>query len=74
MIDVESGLLTADNVHEIAQRIGPRTRVVYVDNDPVLLAHARALLADSKVTVVAGGDLRRPDARAARRVGQPGRR
>ncbi len=61
LIDIGSGLPTADNVHEIAHRIDPRTRVVYVDNDPVVLAHARALLADSKGTIVADGDLRRPE-------------
>jgi S-adenosyl methyltransferase len=60
LIDIGSGLPTADNVHEIAHRIAPSTRVVYVDNDPVVLAHARALLADNRETIVAGGDLRRP--------------
>ncbi|MET7456997.1 SAM-dependent methyltransferase [Streptomyces sp. NPDC005574] len=43
-LDIGTGLPTADNVHQIAQRIAPDTRVVYVDNDPVVLAHARALL------------------------------
>ena len=43
-LDVGTGLPTAENVHQIAQRILPETRVVYVDNDPVVLAHARALL------------------------------
>ncbi|MEU6919524.1 SAM-dependent methyltransferase [Streptomyces olindensis] len=43
-LDVGTGLPTAENVHQIAQRIEPDTRVVYVDNDPVVLAHARALL------------------------------
>ncbi|KUO14475.1 SAM-dependent methyltransferase [Streptomyces dysideae] len=43
-LDIGTGLPTADNVHQIAQRIAPGTRVVYVDNDPVVLAHARALL------------------------------
>ena len=62
LIDIGSGLPTADNVHQIAQRLEPSTRVVYVDNDPVVLAHARALLADSKETVVAVGDLRDPAA------------
>jgi O-methyltransferase involved in polyketide biosynthesis len=60
LIDIGSGLPTADNVHEIAQRLDPRTRVVYVDNDPVVLAHARALLADNTATIVVGGDLRQP--------------
>lgn len=43
-LDVGSGLPTADNTHQIAQRIAPEARIVYVDNDPLVLAHARALL------------------------------
>ncbi|AZS85784.1 SAM-dependent methyltransferase [Streptomyces griseoviridis] len=43
-LDIGTGLPTAENVHTIAQRIIPDSRVVYVDNDPVVLAHARALL------------------------------
>ncbi|WP_327718582.1 SAM-dependent methyltransferase [Streptomyces sp. NBC_00490] len=43
-LDVGTGLPTAENVHQIAQRIHPESRVVYVDNDPVVLAHARELL------------------------------
>jgi hypothetical protein len=43
-LDIGTGLPTAENVHQIAQRVNPDTRVVYVDNDPVVLAHARALL------------------------------
>jgi trans-aconitate methyltransferase len=43
-LDIGTGLPTAQNVHQIAQRITPDSRVVYVDNDPVVLAHARALL------------------------------
>jgi hypothetical protein len=61
LIDIGSGLPTAENVHEIAQRLDPSTRVVYVDNDPVVLAHARALLADTAATIVVDGDLRRPE-------------
>ena len=60
LIDIGSGLPTAENVHEIAHRADPATRVVYVDNDPVVLAHARALLADRPETVVVDGDLRDP--------------
>jgi hypothetical protein len=60
-LDIGSGLPTADNVHEIAQRVDPATRVVYLDNDPVVLSHARALLADDKATFVAEGDLRDPE-------------
>jgi S-adenosyl methyltransferase len=60
LLDIGSGLPTAENVHEIAQRIDPATRVIYVDNDPVVLSHARALLADDGATFVADGDLRDP--------------
>jgi hypothetical protein len=57
LLDVGSGLPTADNVHEIARRADPSTRVVYVDNDPVVLAHATALLADDTSTFAVKGDL-----------------
>ena len=43
-LDVGTGLPAVDNTHEIAQRVAPESRVVYVDNDPLVLAHARALL------------------------------
>lgn len=43
-LDVGTGLPTADNTHEVAQRVAPDSRIVYVDNDPLVLAHARALL------------------------------
>jgi O-methyltransferase involved in polyketide biosynthesis len=43
-LDIGTGLPTADNTHEVAQRIAPESRIVYVDNDPLVLAHARALL------------------------------
>jgi hypothetical protein len=43
-LDIGTGLPTADNVHEVAQSVAPSARVVYVDNDPLVLAHARALL------------------------------
>jgi S-adenosyl methyltransferase len=43
-IDVGTGLPAVDNTHEVAQRVAPECRVVYVDNDPLVLAHARALL------------------------------
>ncbi|MGF1429001.1 SAM-dependent methyltransferase [Kitasatospora sp. LaBMicrA B282] len=62
LLDIGSGLPTADNVHQIAQAVEPATRVVYVDNDPVVLAHARALLADNPETTVVAGDLREPGA------------
>ncbi len=62
LLDIGSGLPTADNVHQIARRAAPdtQTRVVYVDNDPVVLAHARALLADSASTFAEDGDILRP--------------
>ncbi|XVV10921.1 SAM-dependent methyltransferase [Actinoplanes sp. CA-131856] len=43
-LDIGTGLPTADNTHEVAQRLNPASRVVYVDNDPMVMAHARALL------------------------------
>jgi len=46
-LDVGTGLPTADNTHEVAQRVAPESRIVYVDNDPLVLVHARALLASS---------------------------
>jgi len=60
LLDIGSGLPTAENVHEIAHQIDPATKVVYLDNDPVVLAHARALLADNEVTFAVQGDLRDP--------------
>lgn len=47
-LDIGSGLPTADNVHQVAQSIAPESRVVYVDNDPVALSHAHALLVSSR--------------------------
>ena len=46
-LDIGTGLPTADNTHEVAQRLAPDARIVYADNDPVVLAHARALLTSS---------------------------
>jgi hypothetical protein len=46
-LDIGTGLPSADNTHEVAQREAPESRVVYVDNDPIVLAHARALLTSS---------------------------
>ena len=43
-LDIGTGLPTVDNTHEVAQRIGPDSRIVYVDNDPMVMVHARALL------------------------------
>ena len=47
-LDVGTGLPTANNTHEVAQRIAPESRIVYVDNDPLVLVHARALLTSSR--------------------------
>ncbi|MFB9248036.1 SAM-dependent methyltransferase [Sphaerisporangium melleum] len=60
-IDIGSGLPTAGNTHEIAQSVIPDARVVYVDHDPIVLAHGRALLATDGNTRVAGADMRRPE-------------
>jgi SAM-dependent methyltransferase len=46
-LDIGTGLPAADNTHEVAQRLAPEARVVYVDNDPIVLSHARALLTSS---------------------------
>src|SRR6266568_619343 len=46
-LDIGTGLPTAENTHEVAQAIAPESRIVYVDNDPIVLAHARALLTSS---------------------------
>ncbi|MGW2255043.1 SAM-dependent methyltransferase [Kitasatospora sp. NPDC001660] len=57
-IDIGSGLPARGNVHEVAQELAPDARVVYIDNDPIVLAHGRALLADNRSTTVLTGDLR----------------
>lgn len=61
-LDVGTGLPTEDNTHEVAQRIDAAARVVYVDNDPLVLTHARALLTstDPGVTAYIDADLRHP--------------
>lgn len=63
-LDIGTGLPTQDNVHDVAQRIAPDARVVYVDNDPLVLAHARALLTSTPegATDYVDADLRNPDA------------
>ena len=60
-LDIGTGLPTQENVHQVALRHAPDSRVVYVDNDPIVLVHARALLADEKRVVAVEGDLRRPE-------------
>jgi hypothetical protein len=59
-LDCGSGLPTAENVHEVAQRSNSNARVVYVDNDPVVLVHGRALLADDKRSHIVDGDIFQP--------------
>ncbi|MGH8791342.1 MAG: SAM-dependent methyltransferase [Stackebrandtia sp.] len=59
-LDVGSGLPSMKNTHEAAQEINPDAKVVYVDNDPIVLAHGRALLATNNSTTVVTADLRRP--------------
>ena len=62
-LDLGSGIPTSPNVHEAAQQVAPACRVVYVDNDPIVLAHARALLTSSAegATAYLDADLRNPD-------------
>ncbi|GAB2848670.1 SAM-dependent methyltransferase [Streptomyces deserti] len=62
-LDIGTGLPTADNTHEIAQRIAPDSRIVYVDNDPIVLVHARTLLTGSRegVTDYIDADVHHPD-------------
>jgi SAM-dependent methyltransferase len=63
-LDIGAGLPSADNVHEVAQVAAPESRVVYVDNDPIVLAHARALLTSTPEgrTAYIEADLRNPEA------------
>ena len=63
-LDIGTGLPTANNVHEVAQAVQPAARVVYADNDPLVLAHARALLTSSPAgrTAYIQADLRDPAA------------
>jgi hypothetical protein len=62
-LDIGTGLPTANNTHQVAQSVAPESRIVYVDNDPIVLVHARALLTSSPqgVTAYVDADLRDPD-------------
>jgi hypothetical protein len=62
-LDIGTGIPSAGNTHEVAQEIAPQTRVVYVDNDPIVLSHARALLTSTVAGAVAylDADLRDTD-------------
>ncbi|MEU9886052.1 SAM-dependent methyltransferase [Sphaerisporangium sp. NPDC051011] len=61
-LDIGAGLPTQENVHQVALGVAPESRVVYIDNDPIVLTHGRALLADNRQTIVLDGDLRDPEA------------
>ncbi|WP_433365290.1 SAM-dependent methyltransferase [Actinoplanes sp. CA-142083] len=62
-LDIGTGLPTADNTHEVAQRVAPESRIVYVDNDPMVMVHARALLTSTPAgeTRYIEDDLRNPE-------------
>lgn len=63
-LDIGTGLPTMQNTHEVAQSIAPETKVVYVDNDPLVLSHARALLtstSDEGVTTYIDADFHNPE-------------
>jgi O-methyltransferase involved in polyketide biosynthesis len=62
-LDIGTGLPTANNTHQVAQQVAPESRIVYVDNDPIVLAHARALLTSTPqgTTAYIDADLRDPD-------------
>ncbi|NUS45892.1 MAG: hypothetical protein HOQ24_19640, partial [Mycobacteriaceae bacterium] len=59
-LDLGSGLPTAENTHQVVQRVQPEARVVYIDNDPMVLAHGRALLTENPDTTIAAADIFRP--------------
>jgi SAM-dependent methyltransferase len=59
-LDCGSGLPTAENTHQVAQRIQPDASVVYVDNDPVVIAHGRALLEENDHTHISDADIFQP--------------
>ena len=63
-LDIGTGLPTSPNLHEVVQKVAPESRIVYVDNDPIVLTHARALLTSSREgkTVYIDADLRDPAA------------
>jgi S-adenosyl methyltransferase len=61
LLDIGSGLPTKGNVHEVAHAANPASRVVYVDHDPVVLAHARDLLLKERNAVIIKHDMRDPD-------------
>lgn len=62
-LDIGTGLPTAPNLHEVVQEIAPESRIIYVDNDPIVLLHARALLVSNPAgrTAYVDADLREPE-------------
>ncbi|MEV7565394.1 SAM-dependent methyltransferase [Streptomyces tanashiensis] len=60
-LDCGSGLPTAENTHQVVQRADPEARVVYVDNDPLVLDHSRALLEGSETAVIVSEDIFEPE-------------
>ncbi|MBX6387306.1 MAG: SAM-dependent methyltransferase [Microbispora sp.] len=61
-LDIGAGLPTQRNVHQVAQELAPESRVVYVDNDPIVLVHARAILAENERVRAVEADMRDPEA------------
>jgi hypothetical protein len=61
-IDIGSGLPTVGNTHEVVRRVAPNARVVYIDNDPMVLAYGQALLGDDRNATVILADIRDPEA------------
>jgi len=61
-VDIGAGLPTMENVHEVAHAVAPQARVIYVDHDPLVCAHARALLAIRDTVSVVQADMRDPEA------------
>ena len=77
-LDIGSGLPTEENVHQVAQAVDPSARVVYADNDPMAVVHARALMAKTPGTTATRADLRdpadvlaRPEVRDLLSAGEP---
>jgi hypothetical protein len=60
LLDIGSGLPTRGNVSEVAHEVNPDVHVVYVDNDPVVFTHSKALLSDYRTTDIVTADIRRP--------------
>jgi SAM-dependent methyltransferase len=60
-LDLGSGFPTVENTHQVAQKYNPEAHVVYVDNDPVVQAHSRAVLVDNDFTHISGNNLLRPE-------------